>query len=228
MLKKYRFTLIELLVVIAIIGILAAILLPALSRARGYALKISCLNNLKQAGLALELYAGDYESRYPVVHYGSFEHPLEFPNEPQWYTPLVEKYGYKLEYLRCPADTGYDADEGIQSYMVNAMLTFGYPITQITAPSATIVLSERGWEDEDEPADHQCYSGMSEPEDWEDMIDKTRHNGYANYLFVDGHAESLLFDETVGDGSERQNKHFVRDWLNEYVEDDHHHHHHHH
>lgn len=61
------FTLVELLVVISIIGILAGILLPSLSLARQRALKVACISNLRQIGIALSLYADDYNNLYPMA-----------------------------------------------------------------------------------------------------------------------------------------------------------------
>lgn len=67
--KRYGFTLIELLVVIAIIGVLAGILLPALSTARERARRTTCMNNLRQFAMAYEMYAEDFHEVFPINEY---------------------------------------------------------------------------------------------------------------------------------------------------------------
>jgi prepilin-type N-terminal cleavage/methylation domain-containing protein/prepilin-type processing-associated H-X9-DG protein len=80
------FTLIELLVVIAIIAILAAILFPVFAQAREASRKASCQSNMKQIGIALLMYAGDYDETFPWSH-----NPLAHVSGKGWYD-LIEPY----------------------------------------------------------------------------------------------------------------------------------------
>ena len=190
------FTLVELLVVLTVIALLAALLLPALSRSKHSARATQCLNQMRQLGVAVRLYVDENGDSFPRSQHSAFangELPWERSVAPMLGSSTVNWTNLLLGLYHCPVDTRSKP----WSYGLNVYYELGAGddytgkpqtwrhLAQVPHPSATVLFAENN-----SSADHLM------PQYWYSQADAVdlagaRHSGRANYNFADGHASLL-------------------------------------
>jgi prepilin-type N-terminal cleavage/methylation domain-containing protein len=220
--RRKGFTLVELLVVVAIIVILAGILYPVFAAARRAAYNATCVSNLKQIGLAVQMYTQDYDEAFPTACcqtdrvLGKAQPDLPTPTPYVW--EVVKPYIKNPGIWRCPGDTGFTAAGGRVDMRPNTYdrtgSSFNYNTDLVwlhTGPPQDVFEQIGQWAPMTmgqiqkpletfiaaEPAGHWHNSIQAPPPPQRNASNDTRNTYRQNMVCVDGHAKSFTLGQIM-------------------------------
>ena len=212
--KMKKFTLIELLVVVAIIGILASMLLPSLTKAREAGKRALCISNLKQIGVAMQMYIDDADGYYPPKGDGSHQYGWFGKRGTLWTTKPSERFlniyvmtenpipdDAEVPLAECPSDERHYDERGA-SYNANthpsvdglykSPVTESWHISSVNSPTKFVVMPEYGGD--------KSMLGDNPP------ADAYFHTPYGkrfwNVLFADSHVKFIRINDGQKSGGE--------------------------
>lgn len=208
--RRAAFTLVEMLAALAVLAVLVSLAIPAIAGAQDRSRTVSCLGHMREIGHAILLRAQDHGGQFPRS-----SHSAGANRETSWASSVAPYLGapqgeataaWVNRELRCPCNT--DPSPTAYSYGLNVFFELqpgdsylGRPTTwrrtiQVPSPGRTVLLAEVGSTSGAMGPDHfMCHqwSGLAAAKN---AVASERHSGRSNYLFVDGHVESLAVEET--------------------------------